>query len=276
MKLFFSILLIAIALAGCTSGKGDTPLADPTEGLDEPCTQPTSSMVGIVNGREVSPQDADSKMAVLIYIQKVRAHTICTGALIGQNLVLTAAHCLKGIKAEAVTVRFMKDSSCNSKRPLFTKIASEKILIHDRYNQNKNYNNDLALIKLAQSAPSDFPIASLYDGASPLSSDELLMLGYGDSAETSQEETQLRKTYKSYTRDVTSLGQEIAFDQSQGGGACHGDSGGPIFGNVQGQYKIIGVVSRARGQRETACHQESLANFVPFYRDWIEKNSQFD
>jgi secreted trypsin-like serine protease len=275
MKIIFSALLIAMTLAGCGSDNNDkSPLQDPTEGLGEICGR---SMTNIVNGSDLEPQDADSKKSVLIYIQKVKSHTTCTGALIGRRMILTAAHCLKDIPPQTVKVLFLKSDSCNPQKPQYQKINVEKIIIHDQYNKNGNYNNDLALMKLERAAPGDFPTASLYDGESPLSADDLLMVGYGDSTESSDEENQLRKTKKSFSRDVVLENKEIVFDQSNAtGGACHGDSGGPVYGVVGGQYKIVGIISRARGPKETACHQSSLASFMPFYREWIEKNSQFD
>ncbi|MNY53743.1 Trypsin [compost metagenome] len=41
---------------------------------------------------------------------------------------------------------------------------------------------------------------------------------------------------------------EVALDQSQGKGACHGDSGGPAFLKVAGVEYVWGITSRGIGK----------------------------
>ena len=50
------------------------------------------------------------------------------------------------------------------------------------------------------------------------------------------------------TTELTNLGYynetEVVFDQQHGKASCEGDSGGPAYIQVEGQYRLFGVTSR--------------------------------
>ncbi|MBO9665372.1 MAG: trypsin-like serine protease [Bdellovibrio sp.] len=61
-----------------------------------------------------------------------------------------------------------------------------------------------------------------------------------------QNENILKKTMVQVTQNFGAT--EVILDQSQGKGACHGDSGGPAFLNVRGVEYLWGVTSRGSGK----------------------------
>ena len=66
--------------------------------------------------------------------------------------------------------------------------------------------------------------------------------------------------------------EEITFDQSQGHGACHGDSGGPAYlqdPQTHVSY-LVGVTSRGGGN----CDITAIYTGIIGYAQWIETNSK--
>ncbi|WP_413559234.1 S1 family peptidase [Bdellovibrio sp. HCB209] len=151
--------------------------------------------------------------------------------------------------------------------------------ISDRDQGADNY--DIAVIKLSKSIPENYQVANILTDESILKNGAVVTLaGYGltnvkkeqidpktypnfdvavQTGEvgctydktvcyklTQENESILKKT------DVTVIqpfGEtEVALDQTQGKGACHGDSGGPAFINVNGTEYLWGVTSRGTGK----------------------------
>ena len=64
---------------------------------------------------------------------------------------------------------------------------------------------------------------------------------------------------------------EILFDQTNGKGACHGDSGGPAYvKNADGTLSLFGVTSRGVHDDSDSCVQFAAYSNVQFYRDWMK------
>lgn len=272
VKLFLGLSLLVMTLSACSPSKEikeDPNVRDILNCHDE------NNSYSIVKGSSVTAQDPDSKRAILLIIRKGDSDFVCTGSAISDRVILTAAHCVKGAGKGDVTAIFHPEMACDSgyDRTRMT-ISSEDMTIHEKYDGGTKAKNDLALIKLSSPIPASYPIATIYDGTTPLSSDQVLMIGYGVTNEQGGDSMKLRKTIKSYKEDSAVLDHRIGFLQNNStGGVCSGDSGGPVYVMVQGQYKIIGVNSVVTGKSEyTACHEMSMAMYAPFYAPWIQEN----
>ena len=58
---------------------------------------------------------------------------------------------------------------------------------------------------------------------------------------------------------------EIELDQSHGGGACHGDSGGPAYLMIKKHPYLFGITSRGEGQ----CDREVIYTKIAAYQKWF-------
>merc|ERR1712112_722176 len=195
----------------------------------------------IVGGFEAEPNQWPWQVALF-----VDNAWFCGGALISENYVLTAAHCVDGasyfdIMAGAHNVR-------ESSEPNRVEITSFNGWTHPQWSPN-DLANDIALIELPSPItfndyikPSCLPDAG--DTADP---DEL----------------------------VTATGWGKPSDNAGGKGTCNGDSGGPLNmkfdvknGAAGQKWKQIGVVSFGAS---AGCEVGYPAGFsrTEYYRDWI-------
>lgn len=272
MKLFLYAAL-ALSLIACSEKK--SRISDDQLDMDA-YLECHGSQKGIVSGKMVNSQDPDTKYAVLLVIREGNSLKTCTGSVVAKNVILTAGHCARGIEKNQIYAVFHPDMTCASGYNSSMKIQSEDILVHKDYKGDSSAKSDLALVKLAAPVPADYPVNRLYDGTSTLSSDDLLMVGYGITSETARDSRVLRKVNKSFRYESSIGGANIAFDQRNGrGGVCSGDSGGPIYAKVGNEYKIIGVNSVVAGPKEeTVCHNFSIAMYMPYFADWVQQSLQ--
>ncbi|WP_413944176.1 S1 family peptidase [Bdellovibrio sp. HCB-162] len=250
-------------LAGCSSSKDAS--------APNQCV-PASQMDGIIGGVKVSATDLLAKKVVLLVMTSGDQGSICTGTPISKNVILTAAHCVKN--ADKVTVVFHTDITCESG---FSKdkqsITASDFLYHKDYSGQSNAENDVALVKLPKSIPADYQVSKIYDGKSPLSSDEVTLAGYGITSETGEGSMFLRTTKKSFKSDLRMTSTNVVMSQPENG-ICSGDSGGPVFVEVRGELQILGVNSVVTGRNEaTVCHGRGVSMYAPYYQDWVERQT---
>lgn len=175
---------------------------------------------------------------------------LCSGAVIGQDLVLTAAHCMM----ERASYRVV--SVNRAFRPQSFNVAA--MAVHPTFVPGTTPRTqpgiDLAILKLGRPlgpdfAPLDPRLAGRIDDG-----DAVTIAGFGVLTEKNKKTARtLRQT------DLMSLGSvqvanrvQIVADrdrqaESPGAGACRGDSGGPILTAAQDGYRLYGIVSWSSG-----------------------------
>lgn len=276
--------LIALSLAACAPAK-QTALT-----VNEQAS-------GILGGEVVLADDVIAKTTVAVL--DVFQGGACTGTLLTKNVILTAAHCVQN-GAGFLKVAFGLDVATAKK------VAAKESKGHDRYTeamedlekilqtiidttvpgaerQEKlfaamdDYKNwgDIALVKISEDAPVGFePAEVLEDGRYLQNGAMMTLAGYGITKPYSEQkpedkdETILRKVDIKIANAVFSE-TEVSFDQTEGRGACHGDSGGPAFVKIGEKLKLFGITSRGLNDPEDSCRRFSGYTYLPAFKNWV-------
>ncbi len=257
------LLLAAAALAGCG------PEAPPALSIGE---QP------IVGGE---PDGSAEHMGVA-YIRIFTGGMMggCTGTLIDDDVVLTAAHCVCAqesateLDPEAFEVRFGADSSSDIRRDV------AEVQRHPGYHP-RYIVNDIALLRLSRPAPVEIaPIPFLPTHLRIADADVGLpmeFVGFGvDEYGRAGTKLHVLGAVKwictndqgcNFGNQVYGMPNTLCFDQSEGG-TCSGDSGGPGLFERDGQAFVAAVTSYGP---QGDCFEYGCSTKVDAFEDFISE-----
>lgn len=252
-----------------------------------------SQIIGGTNA-DSTYQKKNGIVGLLMVMQDLRSgmqmNSICTGSLIAKNTVLTAAHCLfvrPGTKLIAALVFFdtnlQKVMSEISKNELKNVRSIDKVIRHESYLAGRGTNNDIGVIHFNGTHPDGFQIAQRAPAQwarTVRKGSTVTLAGFGVSNYKMDPVTGqpsgsgsglLRQISGIRILNLTPTGEEITLDQTQGRGACHGDSGGPAyqFDSLTKKSYLIGVTSRGT-QPDGLCDREAIYTGVAGYSAWID------
>ncbi|XP_057207477.1 chymotrypsin-like protease CTRL-1 [Triplophysa rosa] len=248
-------------IIGCFALVASAPTVDPKENLN-------SIMVS-------GGGDALSVWPWQVSIQTSKGVNFCGGTLITENWILTAAHC--PVKAGYhYVVLGEHDRGSNDEAVQIKKIS--EVIRHPRFNK-KNFNNDVALLKLSSPAQITSRVSpvNLVSSSTNIPSGTLCVTtGWGRTA-TGQgprilQETTLPivstaecKQYWGLTRSIT---DSMICAGGSGSSSCQGDSGGPLVCDSKGVWYQVGIVSW--GTKECKVNAPGVYSRVSFLRQWID------
>ena len=177
----------------------------------------------------------------------------CSGVLIDQSWVLTAAHCVQGMSATKIQVAvgaYDLTKFTGSRTPV------KSIRIHPQFSSTSLY-NDIALVELG--VPSPVAPIALFSGESADNTPPSLLgklvtvLGWGlaDSSTSWYYPEILRQVSLPVVADSTCDAiytypispAQFCAGYYEGKDACEGDSGGPAVVQVDGKWVHAGIVS---------------------------------
>ncbi len=228
-----------------------------------------SNQSGIIRGSilEASDDFSVSALQSTVAIGTAFSGNFCTGTLVAKNLVLTAGHCVKVVSnPQMLQIFFGSDLSSAShyeKRQVLGGQISLK--------------TDLALLKFSGQLPAGFQPVRLLGNLEPLKTGmEVTLLGYGKT--NMNPDTNPEKLMQAQVRlsNPNFSSSELLFEQFEGKGACHGDSGGPAFAMINQKIFLIGVANRSATEAgATTCLDGSIYISVPSQIEFLKTAARY-
>jgi len=210
----------------------------------------------IINGVEiVGEQFADFEAVGVV---GNRQGEFCTGTLISDIHVLTAAHC-------AAEIRNATDGTFRLGNAVYETV---EVTIHPDFNV-ATLEYDVAILKLAEPVEDVAP-AELFRGR-PAVESELTIVGYGAGGDVSGEDGNFGTLMAgvTYIEGVSDIQVFWTFDDVAEANTAPGDSGGPGFLDVNGELQIATITSG--GTRQDAGFGDETVNVrVDAFAEWID------
>ncbi len=187
---------------------------------------------------------------------------VCSGIVLSERAVLTAAHCVSG--STEVRVHFKNGNGASALIPV------QSVIIHSSYVadavSSRRKSIDLALLRVSSSLSPRFSPAPL-SSAVPRAGETVSIAGYGQSRENSHGSM---GTYRSADIPVVEPygpGRLLLWMSAGGNaGACHGDSGGPVFSSG----RVSAAISWTRGKHGKDCGEFTQGVLLGPQRGWID------
>jgi len=235
----------------------------------------------IVGGRPADP-DEWPWLAALIRPSTKTSGQYCGAALIGDEWVLTAAHCVAPFTKDKIKVTLGEYSfDQEGETSVQKKIGVRDLKMHENYD-DKSFENDIALIRLdrkVQFTKSVYPIC-LPPKDKDYTDTRAFVIGWGTiyfggpTSSVLQEvnvrvwdNKQCATNYGRLNRKITDT---MMCAGERGRDACQGDSGGPLncLNFQTGKWELCGVVSW--GARCAEPDFPGVYTRVTDYLDWID------
>ncbi|MBL8590886.1 MAG: S1 family peptidase [Methylobacteriaceae bacterium] len=221
---------------------------------------PAAAIVG------ASGADATLEAQTLMVLKRSGAAAgFCSGVVLSQRLVLTAAHCVAGA---ADTRLHFRDASG---APILA--AIDRIAIHPAYRagaaERRERSIDLAIVRAAQPLPARFATARLSTREALAIGERVRLGGYGVARENAAETSGVFRVATLATR--APLSKILLWSEDgagAGAGACTGDSGGPM---ADGSGAIVAIAAWSAGQGRRGCGGVTQGILIAPQRDWIER-----
>ncbi|CAB3225851.1 unnamed protein product [Arctia plantaginis] len=229
--------------------------------------------IRIVGGEDIEIKDAPYQVSLLS-----RGTHACGGAIVARDIIVTAAHCVKGARPSQYQVRV--GSSYSGKGGKLYPVGD--LIWHPAFDFYK-MDSDIALLWLSE--PLKFseevaPIAMADEGEEITDGEETVVTGWGHITESGGLRSMLQMVavpkvneklcIDAYKPAYKITNKMLCAGVPEGGkDACQGDSGGPLVHN----NKLAGVVSWGLG-----CARPDYPGVyakVSALRRWVDSNISF-
>jgi hypothetical protein len=233
----------------------------------------STQVLAIKYGYRVEPNTTPARSTVIIVISHgenaQKKYGMCSGSLVGKNLVLTAAHCLndEGLIRSSGDLRvYFAEFNGKDWDPIYTRAVSD-LRVHPQFHDNGANNptgpmHDIALIRIVSEGPAVFQPARLSSDPSMLGKgSKITLAGFGRKFPLGDSREPAERVLRAYDTEVVDPRNSLSgmleyfhnmqfydYEDPEGtrmnlGGMMAGDSGGPAFATLNGIAFVVGVAS---------------------------------
>jgi secreted trypsin-like serine protease len=243
---FLALFTSLATLAGCVAGSVTDDL-DAVDAVDDGATGTSASE--IVGGQATSAYPAVGALTR-------GGSPFCTGTVVASRVVVTAAHCLDGVRATAI--RFALGP--NGFAPQAS-IPVARAVMHPQYDRRRLV-NDIGVLILGANAPvSPVPLNASMDRS--WIGRPLTFVGYGATNGRTGGGGGFKRVV---TIAVSEVGQATFSYADRAKNTCFGDSGGPAFAvDPRGRLTLAGVTSYG----DSTCSRFGVDTRVDAYRAFL-------
>lgn len=203
---------------------------------------------------------------------------LCSGVLVSQDLVLTAAHCLMDRASYRIVVLN------RAFKPLPLDVVA--VAIHPAFVPGTTPRTqpgvDLAVLKIERPLGPEFSPLDLRQAGTIDDGETVTIAGYGVTAEnqkrtarTLRQATLLSVGTVEVANRVLIVTDQKRLAETSGAGACRGDSGGPVLIRTGSGYRLFGIISWSSGALRTrtpsACGGLTAVTPVAEHMGWIRQ-----
>jgi hypothetical protein len=224
---------------------------------------------------------SDALVGADVADQSIRRYTVivgdqkgrCTGVVLAQNIVLTAAHCvMSGDRfwvGDGNHPQWLISTAAQGGHkvaPPQRLSAVDQIVPHPQFNPKDRGSPDLAILRLAKPLPDRFGPAVL-SPRHPAEGDHLIAAGYG---KVSRADARPSPVLHMVLLQVTQANRGWAIltkSSEDPAGSAPGDSGGPLFA-YRGMHSLVGLITAGSDRQTRAV---ALAAYYGWIRDTQER-----
>ncbi len=231
-------MLAAVSLAACAPGE---PESEELDDLDESAAERDDAIIG------GSPATAYPESVLIEMKINGSVASLCSGAMIAPNVVLTAGHCVHGYTGWNVTAPFASNQKASSTSAETYDWDNDASFVDP--NQH-----DVGLIYLNKSITlSSYPTVA----ESPIAiGSKVQNIGRIDNGKTSYSKLFIGPQVK--TKSGSAYGYPLDYVTNET--IQSGDSGGPVI--VPGTHKIVAVNSGAGGGTQVLARVDLVASWI--------------
>ena len=205
---------------------------------------------------------------VSVLIREARRAGFCSGVVMADKVVLTAGHCAKRAGDMRVFYRDAADA------PVFLEVQA--VALHPGFKADaiarRLVSVDLALIQTAKPLDPRFSAPDLETNVVALGQ-PLVAAGFGVALEGEQASAGVLREIGLTARAPLSSRLVWANDRGgAGGGACTGDSGGPIM--TGDGARLLAIIAWSAGEGGRHCGALTQGILVAPVRDWLRATIQ--
>ncbi|XP_050720144.1 uncharacterized protein LOC127000445 isoform X2 [Eriocheir sinensis] len=278
------------------AGEGDPSPATPTEALPETCGRrvvednpmaPIMEKPKIVSGH--TPLPGAHPWMVAIYLRtKTGPKQSCGGAVLSEDVVLTAAHCVVKYPPSTYILK-IGDFNVEEEEEGQQEFRVSSIAIHPKFDKGPYLNNDVALLRIKRKngrgiqfgrnvqplclVPSRWTYPSLLNCTVAGWGSLGIALGYSKVLQSALLPILPQSTCQAdhvYGPTRLTEGMYCAGYLEGGVDTCQGDSGGPMVCLVEGRHTVVGITSWGHGCARP--NKPGVYTKLTHYLSWLYSN----
>ena len=234
----------------------------------------------IIDGQ---PATADQLFATVALVGVSDGEPLCTGTLVAPTVVITAAHCLfddegaLGAEDIDVAVGVLDTYAATTEQIYFPSNASG----HSGYSDGAEpgplgRDDDLAVLVLSDPVEGQTPVPVLALDAIDehvKQGDALTITGYGQRDEAAMDPELVGLLYIAETPYQQRTDHELLAGGEGNPDTCTGDSGGPVYMDIEGTKYLLAAVSRASEAGTPPCGRGGIYTIVSAYDAFLTEET---